>query len=269
MHELGQNWILFSKDNVSNHPMRLEGKVAVVTGAGGGIGRAIAMGYAREGAAVAVNDLSCETAEATVESILAAGGKAIAVPADVADLAQHESVIATTVKEFGGLHILVNNAGIEFHESVLEAKPETWERTIGVNLKGAYFLSCRAASLMMQSGGGKIIHISSVHDVEPIWDRAIYSISKGGVMMLVKSLALELAQHNIRVNAISPGAILTGMNRVGLSDPVEMSKLIDQIPFKKIGDPEDIVGAAVFLASPESDYVTGTTLYIDGGLLLL
>jgi glucose 1-dehydrogenase len=162
----------------------------------------------------------------------------------------------------------VNNAGIEFHEPFLQASVPTWERTLGVNLRGPYFLSRVAAEVMRRSGGGKIINISSVHDVTPLRDRAIYSISKGGMAMLVKSLALELAEYNIHVNAISPGAILTDMNRESLSDPTRRARLLDQIPLGRIGRAEDIVGAAVYLASPESDYVTGSTLYVDGGLLL-
>lgn len=250
--------------------MRLQGKVAIVTGAGRGIGRAIALGYAREGAAVVLNySQSREAAEEAAKSIRDNGGKAVAVRADVSSLEDHDTLIAAALQEFGALHILVNNAGIEIHEPVLEASLETWERTIGVNLKGAYFLSCRAASAMMRSGGGKIVNISSVHDVEPLRNRAIYSISKGGMTMLVKSLALELAECNIHVNAISPGAILTDMNRKHLTEPARRDRLIGQIPVGRIGDPEDIVGAAVFLASSESDYVTGTTIYVDGGLLLL
>jgi NAD(P)-dependent dehydrogenase (short-subunit alcohol dehydrogenase family) len=249
--------------------VRLAGKVAIVTGAGGGIGRAIAIGYAREGAAVVVDDRLLSAAESTVSDIQATGGRAVAVSVDVSNLDAHEALIAAALNEFGTLNILVNNAGVEFHEPVLEASPEIWEKTLGVNLKGAYFLSCKAAPLMARFGGGKIIHISSIHDVEPLRDRAIYSISKAGVMMLVKSLALELAEFKIHVNAISPGAILTDMNRIGLSDPLEFTKLLEQIPIKRIGEPEDIVGAAVFLASSESDYVTGTTIYVDGGLLLL
>lgn len=249
--------------------MRLTGKVAIVTGAGGGIGRAIAIGYAREGAAVVVDDRLPDAAETTVNRIRAAGGKAVAVSVDVSNLNAHDALIATALNEFGTLNILVNNAGVEFHEPVLKASPDIWEETLGVNLKGAYFLSCKAAPVMTRFGGGKIIHISSVHDVEPLRDRAIYSISKAGVLMLVKSLALELAELKIHVNAISPGAILTDMNRVGLSDPLEFAKLLELIPIKRIGKPEDIVGAAVFLACSESDYVTGTTIYVDGGLLLL
>jgi glucose 1-dehydrogenase len=249
--------------------MRLKGKVAIVTGAGRGIGHAIAIGYAREGARVVVNySRSQEAAEDAVCAIRAAGGEAIAVGADVARMEDHELLIARTLEAFGAIHVLVNNAGIEFNEPVLESKPETWEQTMGVNLRGAYFLSCAAARVMAASGGGKIVNVSSVHDIVPLRNRAIYSITKGGMLMMVKSLALELAEHNIHVNAISPGAILTDMNRKHLTDPPRRDRLLGQIPLKRIGDPEDIVGAAVFLASAESDYVTGTTIYVDGGLLL-
>jgi|SRR5271157_807904 len=250
--------------------MRLKDKVVIVTGAGRGIGRAIAIGYAREGARVIVNySRSREAAEDAVSAIRAAGGQAIAAKADVACLEDHQPLIGRALAEFGALDILVNNAGIEYTQPVLESKPETWDETMAVNLKGAYFLACAAARVMVQSGGGKIVNISSVHDVEPLRNRAIYSIGKGGMTMMVKSLALELAAHNIRVNAISPGAILTDMNRKHLTEPARRERLLGQIPLQRIGEPEDIVGAAVFLASPESDYVTGTTIYVDGGLLLL
>ena len=250
--------------------MRLKDKVAIVTGAGRGIGRAIAIGYAREGARVVVNySRSQHGAEEAVDEIHAAGGRAIAVRADVAQMDDHAPLIERTLAEFGALDILVNNAGVEFNEPVLESTPETWDQTVAVNLRGAYFLGCAAARVMARAGGGKIVNISSVHDVEPLRNRAIYSITKAGLLMLVKSLALELAEHNIHVNAISPGAILTDMNRKHLTDPPRRERLLTQIPMKRIGDPRDLVGAAVFLASPESDYVTGTTIYVDGGLLLL
>jgi glucose 1-dehydrogenase len=250
--------------------MRLTGKVAIVTGAGRGIGRAIAVGYAREGARVVVNySRSRAAAEEAVQEIQTAGGKAVACHADVADLESHSPLIERTLEAFGSLDILVNNAGIEHNEPVLEARPETWEETVAVNLKGAYFLAVKAAHAMRRSGGGKIVNISSVHDVEPVRNRAIYSITKGGMLMLVKSLALELAEYNIHVNAISPGAILTDMNRAHLTEPARRDRLLGQIPMKRIGDPDDIIGAAVFLASAESNYVTGTTIYVDGGLLLL
>ena len=249
--------------------MRLKGKVAIVTGACKGIGRAIAIAYAREGASIVAGDLLCgEWGQGLLEEISAVGGKATAVQADVSNLAEHEKLINAAVEQFGALNILVNNAGVEIHESVLGAKPETWEQTINVNVRGAYFLSSKAASVMSASGGGKIINISSVHDTQPLRERAIYSISKGGMRMMTKSLAFELAEHDILVNGISPGAILTDLNRKSLSDPAKRERLIRQIPLKRLGDPQDIIGAAVFLASSESDYVTGTTIYVDGGLLL-
>ena len=249
--------------------MRLKGKVAIVTGACKGIGRAIAVAYAREGAYIVAGDVLCgEWGPSLLKEISAVGGKAAAVQADVSKLADHEELIATAVQQFGALNILVNNSGVSKHESVMEAKPETWEQIINVNVRGAYFLSSKAASVMAGSGGGKIINISSVHDRQPLRERAIYSISKGGMQMMTKSLALELAEHGILVNAISPGAILTDMNRRDLSDPAKREQLIRRIPLKRIGDSQDIVGAAVFLASSESDYVTGTTVYVDGGLLL-
>jgi glucose 1-dehydrogenase len=249
--------------------MRLEGKAAIVTGAGRGIGRAIAAGYAREGASVIVNYSRSEVpARELAARICRAGGKAAAVRADVADPAQQARLIQAALDEFGRLDILVNNAAIEIREPALEPTPDTWRKTIGVNIEGAYFLSAKAAAVMARSRGGKIINISSIHDFVPLRQRAVYSITKGGMMMMTKSLALEFAEHNIQVNSISPGAILTDMNRESLAQPGRTEWLLQHIPAKRIGEPEDLVGAAVFLASAESNYVTGTTIYIDGGLLL-
>jgi glucose 1-dehydrogenase len=249
--------------------MRLKDRVAIVTGGGRGIGKAIALGLAREGAAVVVNySRSAASAEEVAKNIHASGGKAVAVQADVKELGEHDRLVSAALEHFGSLTILVNNAGIEIHEPFLKASTETWELTLGVNLKGAYFLSRKAAEVMIRFGGGKIINICSVHDVEPLRNRAIYSISKGGMMMMTKSLALELGEHRINVNSISPGAILTDMNRKSLSDPANISRLMGKIPLKRIGDVGDITGAAVFLASAESDYMTGATIYVDGGLLL-
>lgn len=249
--------------------MRLAGRVAVVTGSARGIGRAIAIGYAREGASVVIVDKLCaDRANGPLQEIRSAGGKAIFVEADVSNPEDHEKLITATVREFGRLDVLVNNAGIALHESVLDATPDTWEQIMGVNLRGAYFLSSKAAEIMAGNGGGKIINVSSVHDSKPLRERAVYAISKGGVAMMTKSLALELAEKNICVNSISPGAVATEMNHPTLSDPVKREKLISRIPLRRIATPEEIVGAAVFLASSESNYVTGTTIYVDGGLLL-
>jgi glucose 1-dehydrogenase len=249
--------------------MRLNNKVAVVTGAGRGIGSALAKGFAAEGAAVVVNySRSASEAEQVVRDIIAAGGRAIAVHADVKDLASHERLVSAALDSFGRLDILVNNAGIEFREPFLEASPESWDLTLGVNLKGAYFLSQRAARAMVSCGGGKILNISSIHDAVPIRNLSIYSITKGGMKMLTKSLALELAEHHVNVNSLAPGAILTDINREVLSDPAYRARVIEKIPWKRIGEVGDLVGAAVFLCCTDSDYVTGATLYADGGILL-
>ncbi len=250
--------------------MRLKNRVAIVTGAGRGIGVAIAKGMAREGAAVVVNySRSAAAAKQVAADIVAAGGRAVAVRADVQQLAEHGSLIEAALGHFGALDILVNNAGLEYREPFLTTTEQQFDHTLGVNLKGAYFLSQKAAEIMIRAGkGGKIINISSCHDTVPLANRSAYGISKGGLAMLTKSLALELAEHKINVNALSPGAILTEMNSEQLSIPDVRARLLARIPWNRLGDVEDCVGAAVFLASPEADYVTGATLYVDGGLLL-
>jgi len=250
--------------------MKLKGKVAIVTGASRGIGVALAKGLAREGAAVVVNySRSATEAKTVVTDISVAKGRAVAVQADVRNLADHARLISAALDTFGGLDILVNNAGIEYREPFLSTTEEQFDDTIGVNLKGVYFLSQRAAQVMAKARkGGKIINISSCHDQVPLNLRSAYAVSKGGLSMLTKSLALELAEHKINVNAISPGAILTDMNRESLSKPEARDRLLARIPWNRLGEPEDCVGATVFLASADSDYVTGATMYVDGGLLL-
>ena len=249
---------------------RLRDRVAIVTGAGKGIGAALAKGLAREGAAVVVNySRSAKEAKEVVDGIIAAGGRAVAVQADVQKLAEHQRLISAAMDQLGGLDILVNNAGLEYRESFLTTTEEQFDHTLGVNLKGVYFLSQKAAAVMVRAGkGGKIINISSCHDTVPLNLRSAYGVSKGGLAMLTKSLALELAEYKINVNSLSPGAILTEMNSAALSVPEVRARLVSRIPWSRLGDVEDCVGACVFLASPEADYVTGTTLYVDGGLLL-
>ncbi len=249
---------------------RLAGQAAIVTGASRGIGAALAKGLAREGAAVIVNySRSALEAEQVAEGIRRSGGRAIIVPADVQDLSQHERLVAAALENFGRLDILVNNAGVEYRESFLTTTEAQFDHTLGVNLKGVYFLSQRVAREMVRAGrGGRIINISSCHDSVPLNLRSAYSISKGGLAMLTRSLALELAEHRIAVNTVSPGAILTDMNRASLSRPAARARLVAHIPAGRIGNPDDCVGAVVFLASPEADYITGATICVDGGLLL-
>lgn len=251
---------------------RLAGLAVVITGANRGIGAAMAKGLAREGAAVVVNHPDAGTepeARSVAEEICNSGGQAIAVRANVQAPAEHASLISAAQREFGGLDILINNAGIEYREPFLTTTEAQFDDTLHVNLRGAYFLSQAAARAMIQAGkGGRIINISSCHETVPLALRSAYSISKGGMAMLTKSLALELAEYGINVTAIAPGAILTDMNREGLSRPETLDRLLRTIPLNRVGSTEDCVGAAVFLASPEAAYITGTTLFVDGGLLL-
>lgn len=254
----------------TDHPFDLTGRVAVVTGASRGIGRVIALGLARAGASVVVNYHAAnrEAATEVVGQIKSAGGRAMEAQADVSDLAQHERLVAAACDCFGRLDILVNNAAITARQPFLEATPEAWDETVGVNLKGIYFLSQAVARPMVAQRSGKIINISSVHDARPMANNSIYNITKAGLAMLTKSLALELAEHGVQVNCLSPGAILTDETRERLADPEYRARVLAKIPARRVGDPEDVLGAVLLLASDASNYVNGATLYVDGGMLL-
>ncbi len=263
----------------SNLPTRrrLEGQKAIVTGASSGIGTAVAQSLAAAGASVAVNYVGSEDkADAVVADIRSTGGHAIAVQADVSKESDVDAMFERVCREFGTVDILVNNAGIQQDAPFDEITLDQWQKVIGVNLTGQ-FLCARAAVREFKRRGvkpeiscaaGKIICMSSVHEVIPWAGHVNYAASKGGVMLMMKSIAQEVGPHHIRVNSIGPGAIQTPINKETWSDPEKNRDLMRLIPANRIGEPEEIGRAAVWLASDESDYVHGITLFVDGGMTL-
>jgi glucose 1-dehydrogenase len=255
----------------------LEGQRAVVTGANSGIGEAVARGLAEAGASVAVNYVAGDDrAQAVVDDIVRGGGKAIAVRADVSKESEVQAMFARTVEAFGSVDILVNNAGLQRDAPLHEMSLDDWRFVIDVNLTGQFLCAREAVREFRRRGivpelsvaAGKIICMSSVHDVIPWAGHANYAASKGGVSMLMKTMAQELAMHKIRVNAISPGAIKTPINTSAWETPEAERELLKLIPYYRVGETADIARAAVWLASDLSDYMNGATLYVDGGMTL-
>ena len=251
---------------------RLDGKVALVTGAGArrGIGRAIALGMAREGARIAAADIDLAMAEETASAVLAAGVQAIAVRADVAIAADVQAMVDETVAAFGRLDILVNNAGIARIKPFLDLDEATWDRIFAVNVKGVYLCAQAAARQMRkQGGGGRIINLSSISEVVSGGGLTHYSATKAAVRNLTRGMASELGKHGITVNAIGPGTIETDI--LNYLPQKEQDRLRAQnlrnTPLGRLGRPEDIVGAAIFLASEDAAFVSGITLFVDGGQL--
>jgi glucose 1-dehydrogenase len=255
----------------------LKNQKAVVTGASSGIGEACALALGAAGADVAVNYASNqEEAERVAERIRSGGSNAIVVRADVSQEEQVQQMFAEAMKHFGTVDILINNAGLQrdaaFHEMTLEQ----WNKVIAVNLTGQFLCAREAVREFLRRGvnpsvsmaAGKIICMSSVHEVIPWAGHANYAASKGGIMLMMKSIAQELAPKKIRVNSIAPGAIKTAINRDAWDTPEAERKLLTLIPEGRVGLPEDIARAAVWLASDASDYVVGTTLFVDGGMTL-
>lgn len=255
----------------------LEGQRAVVTGANSGIGEGIARAFAEAGARVAVNYVSGdERAQEIVSEIKAGGGEAIAIRADVSKEDQVRQMFAQVIDAWGSIDILVNNAGLQRDAPLHEMSLKDWEFVISVNLTGQFLCAREAVREFIRRGvvpqisraAGKIICMSSVHDVIPWAGHANYAASKGGVSMLMKTMAQELAMQKIRVNSISPGAIKTPINTGAWDTPEAEAKLLKLIPYYRVGETHDIARAAIWLASDESDYVNGTTLYVDGGMTL-
>ncbi len=255
----------------------LEGQPALVTGANSGIGEAVALGLASAGADVVINYIAHpEVAEEVAHKIEGMGRRALAIKADVSKEDDVEQMFAQAVQAFGTLHVVVANAGLQRDSSFDDMTLEQWNTVIGVNLTGQ-FLTTRAAAREFKRRGpdpkvstatGKIICMSSVHQEIPWAGHANYASSKGGIMQLMQSIAQELAPARIRVNAIAPGAIRTPINTPAWSTPEAYEALMTLVPYKRIGEPEDIARAAVWLASDAADYVTGTTLFVDGGMTL-
>jgi glucose 1-dehydrogenase len=248
--------------------VQLENKVAIVTGASSGIGKAIALTFAGEGAATTVNYRSnAENAEDVVEQIEDAGGKALAVRADVTVQEDVENLVHKTVEEFGRLDVMVNNAGIEDRMPFLETPLEVWNKVIAVNLTGAW-LGCQvAAGQMVEQGGpGRIINISSIHEERSMPTNSPYCAAKGGLRMLTRTIAVELAPYGITVNNVAPGAVETPINQNLKENPDQMEELLSGIPLGRMGQPEEVADLALYLASDASAYVTGSTFFMDGGL---
>jgi glucose 1-dehydrogenase len=248
--------------------MRLKDKVALVTGANSGIGKAIAERFAAEGAHVAVNYLPgghrAEDAEAELKTF---GPTGIALPGDVGNRADVEKMVADTVAKFGRLDIAVSNAGIEIKKPFVDITDEEWNRVMGVNLYGSFLVSQIAArQLIKQGGGGRLIFISSIHEDVPFPQFASYCASKGGIRMLMRNLAVELAPFKITCNNVAPGAVATPINKATLDDPVASKLAIEPIPLGRFARPEEIAAVTLFLASDEASYTTGSTYYADGGL---
>jgi len=249
--------------------VQLENKVAIVTGSSLGIGRAIAVAFGREGASVAINYRSHpDEGDQAVQEIEKAGGKAISVKADVSEPEEVKGLIQKTVQEFGRLDVMVNNAGIEQKFPFLETPLDIWEKVISVNLTGVW-IGCQEAARQMvsQGDGGRIINVSSVHEDLPMPTNSPYCAAKGGLRMLMRTIAVELAPHSITVNNIAPGAVETPINRNLDEHPGQRQVLLSEIPLGRIGQPEEIASLAVYLASDASSYSTGSTFVVDGGMM--
>ena len=247
----------------------IAGKVAVVTGAGTGIGQAIAVAFAQAGAAVVVDYVgNASISEDTISQINALGGKSLGVNADISLPEDVNSLVQKTVAAFGKLDIFVNNAGIEKKIAFVDYPLQEWQKIMAVNLTGPFLCAQSAARQMIQQGpGGRIINISSIHEVLPMPANAPYCATKGGLRMLMRTIAVELATHQITVNNIGPGAIYTPIDKDGEMDGKMNNQILAEIPLGRWGKPEEVAQLAVYLASDDAAYITGSTHFIDGGLL--
>jgi glucose 1-dehydrogenase len=249
--------------------MRLKGKTILVTGSSQGIGEAVALRLAQEGADVVVNYRNNpEGAKRVTEQITAMGRRTAAIQADLSKIEQVQQLVRESVRLLGKLDMLVNNAGLEKSADFWKVTEEDYDLVLNVNLKGLFFTTQEFVRHLMETKRpGKIINMSSVHEELPFPHFAPYCASKGGLKMLTRDLAIELAPFGITINSIAPGAIETPINTKLLQDPTKLKALLDNIPLKRLGKPSDVAGVAAFLASSDADYITATTVFVDGGLL--
>lgn len=244
----------------------LEGKIAIVTGGSKGIGRAIALAYAKAGADVVICSRTKEDLEKVVEEIKTIGRRALAVPTNVSIKSEVDNLMEKAVKEFGTVDILVNNAGMNIMVPLLDLREDGWDKVINNNLKSCYLCSQAVSKVMLEKKTGNIINVTSVAGRFPIYQLGAYSIAKAGVVMLTRVLSAEMAPHNIRVNAIGPGLVKTELGAPLIESPALELLIKVGIPMNRVAEPEEIVGAALFLASDASSYISGQILYVDGGI---
>src|SRR5277367_1403819 len=249
--------------------MSLANKVAIVTGGNSGIGKAVALELAKQGASLVIDYVSHpDAAEAVEAQITALGAQVIGVLADVSKLDDLQRLIAAAVSKFGRLDVMVNNAGVETRTSVLETTEAQYEKVMEINLKSAFFGTQIAARQMIaQGGGGRIINITSVHEDWPMPGNTAYCLAKGGMRMLTRTAGVELAPHGIRVVGVGPGAVATPINLSTMNDPALLAKLNAAIPLGRMAEPDEIANVVVFLASDAAKYITATTIFADGGIM--
>ena len=249
--------------------MQLKEKVAIVTGGNSGIGKAIVLELARKGANVVIDFISHpEATEELEKQVAALGDRAIGVEADVSKVADLEKLVAAAVTAFGRLDIMVNNAGMETRTSVLDTTEQQYEKVLEVNLKSAFFGTQLAARQMIkQNSGGRIINVTSVHEDWPMPGNTAYCLSKGGMRMLTRTAAVELAPHKILVAGVGPGAVATPINLTTMQNPAAMARLNAAIPLGRMADPREIASVVAFLAGDGASYITATTIFADGGLI--
>jgi glucose 1-dehydrogenase len=249
--------------------MNLKGKVAIVTGGNSGIGLAIVLELARQGANIVIDYVAHpEASEALEKQVHDLGDRAIGVKADVSQVAELQNLFAAAIKEFGRVDIMVNNAGVETRTSVLDTTEAQYEKVLAINLKSAFFGTQLAAQQMIkQGGGGRIINITSVHEDWPMPGNTAYCLSKGGMRMLTRTAGVELAPHNILVVGVGPGAVATPINLTTMQEPALLQKLNNAIPLGRMARPEEIASLVAFLASDGASYITATTVFADGGIM--